>query len=545
MSNIEIWDKYGDLVPLEDIQYDGDNEKDVAVVITNRDRPDLTDQLVEQIQNCKGDLSIDIFVIEMGSTKRSKHESYHYEDPDFRGKAFGHNVGVRYAKARGRYRYYFTVMNDLEFTCKRGLERLVAIADRNPRVAILSPTEPQAGYAGGICKPVLGKDYQCVSQVNYLALLVRSEMIEQGLYLNPAFKYCWGAIHELSHKAYKLGYHVGYAGEVTMLHFGNSIYGEVKNVPSRREYLQNAQKFAARYMVEHYGKRWDEEFSSVLPEDMRHTKYNTYTRHRLKWEVQLSERERTLYHQMAKDETLRAKINSLNPWYYPVTIGDIQVTPGVGSRQSPDSLVNRTEFRREIMVDEVLRRYDFTGKRIADVASNCAYWTARYAENGADSMVAIEGRHDYVEQGRLYWGNNSFLPDGKWEFVHGNVMEPALWRNFADQEFDFILCAGILYHIRHPQKLLELMASKAKEVMLLDTRVSVGQEVQEEGGWHFDAIVETSNKVIPTRKSLVAALERLGFSAETIKTEKPVPSDMSGKDNYNKENRITLLARRV
>jgi len=545
MSNTEIWDKYDELVPLYDVRYEGDNEKDVAVVIVSRDRPDLTDQLVEQIKNCKGDLTIDIITVEMGSTKRSKHESYHYDDPVFRGKAFGHNVGVRYAKARGNYRYYFTVMNDIKFTCKLGLKRLVEIADRNPKAGILSPTEPKAGYAGGICKPVAGKDYQCVSQVNYLALLVRAELIDRGMYLDPSFKYCWGAIHELSFKTYSAGYEVGYVGAVTMLHFGNSIYGEIKNAPSRQEYIQNAQKFAARYMVEHYGKEWDMKFSSALPEDIVDSRFNTYTRHRKKWEQQLEMRERDLYHQIAKDDTLSSQIEALNPWYYPVQIGDIKVVPGLGSKQSSESLVNRTVFRHEIMVDEVSNRYDFAGKKLADVASNCAYWTARYAELGAESMVAIEGRHDYVCQGKMYWGNNSFLPADKWGFIHGNCMDLALWRSFGDNEFDFILCAGILYHIKHPGKLLEMMAPKAREAMLIDTRVSVaGQEVQEKGGWHFDAIVETSDKVIPTKESLVVAIERLGFTVEELKTNTPVPIEMKGKDNYNTDSRITLLARR-
>ena len=299
MSNTEIWDKYRDLVPLQSVTYDGDNHKDVAVVIVNRDRPDLTDQLVEQISHSKGDLSVDVYVIEMGSSKRSRYADYHYDDPDFRGKAFGHNVGVRYAKARGKYRYYFTVMNDIKFTKKLGLKNLVAIADKYPKLGILSPTEPSASYAGGICRPQSGKDFQLVSQVNYLALLVRSELIDQGLYLTPSFKYCWGAIHELSYKTYLAGYNVGYAGSVTMLHFGNSIYGEIKNAPSRVEYLQNAQKFASRYLVEHYGKEWDKEFSAALPKSIAGSRFDTFTRHRNKWERQLEERERALYHRVA------------------------------------------------------------------------------------------------------------------------------------------------------------------------------------------------------------------------------------------------------
>jgi hypothetical protein len=55
MLNTEIWSN-GKLVSLDQIEYLGDNEKDIAAVIVNRDRPDLTDQLVEQIPKVKGEL---------------------------------------------------------------------------------------------------------------------------------------------------------------------------------------------------------------------------------------------------------------------------------------------------------------------------------------------------------------------------------------------------------------------------------------------------------------------------------------------------------
>jgi hypothetical protein len=545
MSNTEIWDKYGDLVPLRSIKSDDSNCKDVAVVIVNRDQPEMTDQLVEQIQRSKGDLSVDIYVIELGSVKQSKYASLHYDDPDFRGKAYGHNVGVRYAKARGNYRYYFTAMNDLKFTCKNGLAKLVAIADAHTKAGILSPTEPDSSYAGGLSKPVAGVPYQRVSQANYLALLIRGELIEQGLYLNPDFRYCWGATHELSHQLYSRGYEVGYVGSVTMLHFGSSVYGKVAGVPKRSEYLLRARQFAARYMVEKYGKKWDDVFTAALPPVLQTSRYNSYHRHRASWEKSLPDKERQIYQLQAADQSLQSKIYDLHPWFYPVAIDGIKVIPGIGAPNTAKMLSQRTVYRRRILVDEVVKRYDFAGKRLADIGANCGYWSSYYAQQGASQLVALEGRESYAAQGRLFWGHNKFLPAGQWEFQQGNALDVEWWSQFPEKHFDFTLCAGLLYHIPQPLKLLELMAARTREVLLLDTRVGqlLGPQL-EKGGAHFDSIAATSNKRIPVKSQLLATLDQLGFTVEQLPEPSPIPVGMLGHDDYTCDRRVALLATR-
>lgn len=285
MSNTEIWTKAGKLRSLKRMKYTGDNSKDVAVCIVSRDRPDLTDQLVENINKHKGKLSIDVYVVEMGSENQSKHASFWYEDTDFRGKAYGHNVCVRHAILRGNYKYIFTVMNDVYFTKpKLGLQKLVDVMEKNQDIGILSPTEPASGYAGGICRPIKGREYHAVSQCNYLAFLMRSEHLKKIGYLNPDFKYCWGAIHELSYKMYSNGFKVAYCDVVRMFHMGSSTYGKVKNTVSRKQYLRNAKRFAATYMKETYGPNWDKLFSEVLTDDVL---FNTYTKHKNRWEKAL------------------------------------------------------------------------------------------------------------------------------------------------------------------------------------------------------------------------------------------------------------------
>ena len=70
----------------------------------------------------KSNLKTDIFVIDMGSSLKSKYSSFDYEDGDYRGKCYGHNVGLRLVKANGNYRYYWILMNDLIFKDSKSLE---------------------------------------------------------------------------------------------------------------------------------------------------------------------------------------------------------------------------------------------------------------------------------------------------------------------------------------------------------------------------------------------------------------------------------------
>ncbi|MBI4833059.1 MAG: methyltransferase domain-containing protein, partial [Candidatus Lindowbacteria bacterium] len=494
-NNPAIWDEDGELVPLNPPPA-VKHKADVAAIIVSRNRPDLVDPMVAQLKKMGRGLSVDIYVIEMGSEpeKVSQYASLNYDDKDFRGKCYGHNVGLRFARSKGSYRYYWILMNDLVFEDDVDtLGEMVRIAEADPKLAILSPTEPEGPYVA--CKPRAGSDYHLVTTCDYLALLVRASTVHDVGFLNPDFKYSWGAIHQLAFKHYSKGWQVAYCDRVTMKHLGGTTYGKVKGTVSRDEYQWRAKEFAARYFVEHYGRKWDEEFSKALPPEIE---TNNFPIHRQLWESVFEPEEaeflpkavpckdafptivRTIGDRLRKIVTktnptasLRQRIEDLHPWYYDVTIGGIKVTPGIGSKETPEQLIGRTRYCARLWVDEVAKRYNFKGKRLLDIGSNCGYYSARYAELGAASLVAVEGRADSVKQGWLYWNNNEFMKHGAYEFMHGNIVKNETWKQIKQRApFDFTLCCGILYHIPDYEKVLRNAASVTREAMLIDTRVS-------------------------------------------------------------------------
>jgi hypothetical protein len=256
----------------------------VATLIASRNRPDLVDSLVGQLRR-HDTVPNDVYVVECGTdpAKLSPHSTLWYADEPFRGKCYGHNLALQSALLADTYDYVFVLMNDLVFPPEIDpVATLLAQMQAEPRLACLSPTEPDSHYPAGRPQPAGG--WRTVTTSDYLALMLRVEAIRDAGFLNPAFTYCWGAIHELSYRLYGRGWKLGYSDAVSYVHLGGSTYGAAgTNTISRDAYQTHARAFAARYFRETYGARWDELFWTAAAWAAPET--NTYALHRSLWET--------------------------------------------------------------------------------------------------------------------------------------------------------------------------------------------------------------------------------------------------------------------
>ncbi len=248
------------------------------------------------------------------------------------------------------------------------------------------------------------------------------------------------------------------------------------------------------------------------------------------------------------DWDLVARIKQLHPWFYPVVLGNLQVTPGVGTHVSPEYLSSRVRNRANLIVDEVARRIDLRGKSVLELACNCGFWSARYAEHGAARVVGIEGREKYVEQARLYWAANQFLPESSYTFIHGDIADAAAWDRLRELgPFDIVLCAGILYHVPNYAEIVGWAAELAREALIVDTRVTDAAEqlVEEPGELHFNAIEATRRKVTPNRASLLERMRSVGFDPQVLPVSFGPLLGVDADDNYSAGKRITVLGTAV
>lgn len=246
-------------------------------------------------------------------------------------------------------------------------------------------------------------------------------------------------------------------------------------------------------------------------------------------------------------ERLEQAIGELNPWFYPLTVGGIRVVPGIRSSVSRAYLENRTRCRERQLVYEVCQRYDVSGKSVLDLACNCGYWSARYAERGAVRVLGVEGRELFRRQAALYWETNGYLPEGSCRFVAGNVAEEQTWHGIRKEApYDLTVCAGILYHVPNYREILEWASGVTAEAMVVDTRVGDGCEepVEEPGDLCFNAIEQTRLKVVPHLPSLLGVLRSLAFEPEVLPVSFPTGEGVTGPDDYAAGRRVTVLATR-
>ncbi|QNN23063.1 methyltransferase domain-containing protein [Planctomycetales bacterium ZRK34] len=553
-----------------------DTRPKVAALIASRNRPDLVDDAVANLRQTVGEaVDLDCIVIECGTSadKLSEHSTITYADPDFRGKCFGHNVGLDYARRHRDYDYYWVLHNDVRFDGEiNPATALIDALQSDDRMAICSPMNIDGHFPQGY--PEDGRDWHAVCLCDYLGFMMRADVVEEVGFLDASFKYCWGAIHELAYKLNSAGYFIAYHDRLMMKHLGGSTYGAPgTGTISRDDYQLEAARFAYDTMRNRYGENWDELFFDAAAQ--YGIEFNTFEYHRQYWgrafsEDELSARNGRLdiaeqrcgtadnapqsvkVRRQQQIDTMpdRATVEAaakLQPWFVPVSLGALRVAPGVGTEWRADWLSNRIAARRRVLVDRVVENYDFSGKKVLDLACNCGYWSARYAEHGAAHIVGMEGRAKHVEQARLYWGTNRFVDTGRVEFLHGNIADETDWPALRERgPFDFTLCAGILYHIANYRDVLRWAASVTREAMLIDTRVGDENEniIREPGDLNFNAIDATLDKVVPHLPKLLAAIEELGFDAEVLEADFGAPYGLRNVDDYSAQRRVAIFARR-
>jgi len=243
-------------------------------------------------------------------------------------------------------------------------------------------------------------------------------------------------------------------------------------------------------------------------------------------------------------------VNMLNPWYHPLEICGETVVPGIGSGRSPQELEDRNRFREKLLVDQVVRLYDFRGKSILDVGSNVSYWCSKYVKYGAASVTALEGRNRYILQGLLYWSSNQFLPETNYEFINCDILDHTFWQNnMSGRKFDFVFCGGIFHHIKDHDFLLNKLIGCSPEAVLIDTKI--GDNKPKHKTDNFFGNIESYDELrLPNIDHIIHAFSKNGFEAIRLSPfpygkSFSCPDTMREEDDYCNNKRAAILFKRI
>jgi len=229
----------------------------LAILIAARNRPERVTALLASLE-ASIRVPHQVFVVEAGVEARqvSSHASLWYRDDEFRGKAFAHCLALEHARLCGEFDYVWILSPDLQFESDNDpAAALIALMEREPRMAIAAPTvrtRPRSNEGRGEFKPVA----TCES----LGFIMRMSAVEQVGFLNPQFRYGWGAMDELAHRLYRAGWFLARAQGVGCHYLPTSTQGHDLSFD---EYWRRARRFAFDYFRERHGEHWDELFWSA------------------------------------------------------------------------------------------------------------------------------------------------------------------------------------------------------------------------------------------------------------------------------------------
>jgi tRNA (mo5U34)-methyltransferase len=150
---------------------------------------------------------------------------------------------------------------------------------------------------------------------------------------------------------------------------------------------------------------------------------------------------------------LRAELERFGFWYHNIDLGDGVFTHPDHPRG--DYPASRFEHLRPFVPA------DLTGKSVLDIGCASGYFAIEMKRRGAGRVLGIDLREWALEQGR---------------FAAGHLGLEIEFRNMdaydiggLGEDFDVVIFLGVLYHLRHPLLMLDLIRAHCRETMLFQT----------------------------------------------------------------------------
>jgi len=232
----------------------------IAIVITTEGRSTSTDHLVQSLREHTR-LPHDIHVVDhsVDPSNLSSSSNFWFPDRHGRGEVWVQCTAMNAIRTSTAYDYVW-FLND-EFAVRTDTDpvgQLVEIMEKNPKMAMLCPSDPTGEHPGSM--PQKGIEWHAATDTPHVGFMVRCTAVDEVGFLNPKLRYCVGASIEFAYNLYTQGWFVAYADTVRA-HQPASIKTPPGQDPARIQAI--SERFAFDYMFSNYGWEWSTAFSNA------------------------------------------------------------------------------------------------------------------------------------------------------------------------------------------------------------------------------------------------------------------------------------------
>jgi tRNA (mo5U34)-methyltransferase len=234
---------------------------------------------------------------------------------------------------------------------------------------------------------------------------------------------------------------------------------------------------------------------------------------------------------------LRERIAGFPRWHY-----QFDFEGGVSTPIAKPEEMNRHRQRRNYFFQALLQVNggSLEGKRVLDLGCNAGFWSLQAIEAGADFVLGVDGRKMHVEQANLVFEAKG-VERSRYRFEEANIFT----HDFTEQ-FDIVLCLGLMYHISKPVELFEIMGKVKAELVVIDTSVSFAPssffEVSRDRNMDDPRnAIDYEIVLVPTRGAVIELAAQFGY--ETVRLAHYM-TDYTGMLDYEIRRRLSFICSR-
>jgi SAM-dependent methyltransferase len=230
-------------------------------------------------------------------------------------------------------------------------------------------------------------------------------------------------------------------------------------------------------------------------------------------------------------QELRDRIATFPRWNYSFQFGD-----GISTPLPDRGRINRIEQRRAYIFDRLLELTggSLRGRRVLDIGCNAGFWSLAAIEAGADFVLGVDFKQEYVDQASLVFEAKEVAP-ARYRFEQGDIFGQPI-----GDRFDLVLCLGIMDHVDRPVELFELMVRTGAQVIVIDTEVSRAHSSVFEVSRLYDPRDAAGDGLVlvPSRSAVADLAGRHGLDTVALALN---AGDTLGMEDYRRERRCAFI----